>query len=139
MTSIVVDASVVIKWFLPEVHSDVAQHLLQQDYRYFAPDLLFAETANVVWKKVQRGELRDTDGSRLVRDLGGVAIELVTARALMTDAYALAIVSGRTVYDALYLALAIRLKTHLITADERLVNALAGIRELQPHVKLLQA
>jgi hypothetical protein len=42
---------------------------------------------------------------------------------------------ARTVYDALYLALAIRLKTHLITGDERLVNALAGIRELRPHVK----
>lgn len=41
------------------------------------------------------------------------------------------------VYDALYLALAIRLHTRVITADERLHNAIALLPKLAPHIQLL--
>ena len=56
MSAFVVDASVVVKWFVPEVHSDAARRLLTLSHEYFAPDLLFAETANTIWKKIRRGE-----------------------------------------------------------------------------------
>jgi predicted nucleic acid-binding protein len=57
VSTFVVDASVVIKWFVPEVHSDAARRLLERSHQYVAPDLLYAETANAIWKKVRRGEL----------------------------------------------------------------------------------
>lgn len=41
--SVVVDASVVIKWFVPEAGSDAASRLLASEDRLEAPDLLFAE------------------------------------------------------------------------------------------------
>ena len=66
MSAFVVDASVVIKWFVPEVHTDAAQRLLGLSHEYFAPDLLFAETANTVWKKIKRGELSAQRGQQLV-------------------------------------------------------------------------
>ena len=55
MPKLVVDASVVIKWFVPEPFSLEARRILD-DYRagsldLVAPDLLNAEVGNIVWKK----------------------------------------------------------------------------------------
>ena len=138
MSVFVVDASVVIKWFVPEVHSDAARRLLQSQNQYVAPDLLFAETANTIWKKVRRGEVSRRDGEGLVADVGRAAVQTVPCRALAADAYALASASGRTVYDAMYLALALRLDTRLITADERLAGALAAMPAVASHIQTVQ-
>jgi predicted nucleic acid-binding protein len=138
MSIFVVDASVVIKWFVPEIHSDAARRLLDQDHQYFAPDLLFAETANAIWKKVRRGELSSRQSQRLVTDFGAIAVETIPCRALTDDAYALAISTGSSVYDALYLALAVRLDTRMITADERLANTLAAMPVAASHVQTIQ-
>jgi len=135
MNPLVIDASVAIKWFIPEVHSDAARRLLDAPGPYVAPDLLFAETANVIWKKVRRGELTEGDGRRLVKDICGLAIEAVPCRALAVDAHALASATGRTVYDAMYMALAVRLNTKLMTADDRLWNALRGNPMLAAHIE----
>jgi predicted nucleic acid-binding protein len=132
----VVDASIVIKWFVPEVHSDAARRLLAYSHDYIAPDLLFAETANTIWKKVRRSEVSPRDGERLLADVGRAAVETVPCRALAADAYALATATGRTVYDAMYLALAVRLDTQVITADERLARALAPL--FAAHIQTVQ-
>jgi len=134
----VVDASVVMKWFVPEIHSDAARRLLAYRHAYIAPDLLFAETANTIWKKVRRGEVSPRDGERLVADVERAAVETVPCRALAEDAYALAIAIGHTVYDAMYLALAVRLDTRMITADERLASALAPAPSLAAHIQTVQ-
>ena len=138
MSVFVVDASVVIKWFVPEIHSDAARRLLAYSHDYVAPDLLFAETANTIWKKVRRGEVRLRDGERLVADVGRAAVETVPCRTLAADAYALASASGRTVYDAMYLALAVRLDTRMISADERLAAALATTPPFAAHIQTVQ-
>jgi predicted nucleic acid-binding protein len=45
---------------------------------------------------------------------------------LLEEAFSIALTFDRTVYDSLYVALAVRLKADLVTADERLANALAA-------------
>jgi predicted nucleic acid-binding protein len=134
----VVDASVVVKWFVPENHSDAARRLLVSPHEYVAPDLLFAEAANTIWKKVRRKELTAEEGPRLVADMGRVAVETVPCRALAQDAYALANATGRTVYDMMYVALAVRLDTRLITADDRLEAALRNVPAVADHIQLVQ-
>ena len=138
MSAVVVDASVVVKWYVPEIHSDAAHWLLQRNHQFLAPDLLFAEIGNVVWKKVRRGELSQKDGRELVRDVAKTSIESVSSQALINDAYPLAVATERTVYEALYLALALRLDTVFITADERLWNSIAKNPSLKGAVQLLQ-
>jgi predicted nucleic acid-binding protein len=115
----VVDASLVIKWFVPEVDSDAARRWLGAPHDYIAPDLLFPETGNAVWKKVRRAELTPDEGRQLVADLSVIAVEAVAMRGLLPDAHALAVSTGITVYDATYLTLAIRLDTQVITGDDR--------------------
>lgn len=138
MSIFVVDASVVIKWFVPEIHSDAARRLLERSHQYIAPDLLFAEAANAIWKKVRRGDLTSGDGQQLVTDLGTVAVESIPCRALAPDAYALATATGCTVYDGMYLALAVRLDTRMLTADERLAKTIAATPLTAAHVQTVQ-
>lgn len=135
MSIFVVDASVVIKWFVPEVHSNEATRLLSAAHQYVAPDLLFAETANTIWKKAGRGEITASESRHLVAAIDHIAVETVSCRALATDAHALAILTGRTVYDAMYLALAVRLDTRMITADDRFLAGLQRFPALAKHVE----
>jgi len=134
----VVDASLVIKWFVPEIHSEAARRWLSASHDYVAPDLLFSEAGNAVWKKVRRRELEETEGRQLTMDLAQVAVETVATRSLLQDALALALTAGITVYDAMYLALAVRLETEVITGDDRFADKIAGRPLLGRHVRRLQ-
>lgn len=135
--SVVVDASVVIKWFVPEAGSDAASRLLASEDRLEAPDLLFAEIANAIWKKVLRGQLTRAESQLLVRDIEKIAVNTTPCRALANDAHAVALITSRSVYDSMYVALALRLDTRVITADERFFQALQSIPDLAGSIELL--
>lgn len=122
---LVVDANVVIKWHVTEDHSDAARRLLQDDAPVLhVPDLVFPEVGNILWKKIRRGELSE-EKAREIAPLVAVAPLVVHPSApLMEAALAIAISTGRTVYDSLYVALAVQLDCRLVTADEKLYNAL---------------
>jgi len=138
MSVFVVDASLVMKWFVPEERSEFARKWLEAKHDYFAPDLLFPETGNVIWKKVRRGELSADEGRRLAKDLSAIAVEAVPMRALLQDALAVALGAGITVYDATYLTLAMRLETQVVTADDRFAKRLSEYPSLAPHVRSLE-
>jgi predicted nucleic acid-binding protein len=133
----VVDASLVIKWFVPEIYAEAARRWLDTSHDYVAPDLLFSEAGNVLWKKVRRKELDENEARQLV-DLAQVAVETVATRSLLQDALALALTVGITVYDAMYLTLAVRLETEVITGDDRLVEKIAQHPLLVKHVRRLR-
>ena len=135
MSVFVVDASLVVKWFVPEVHSVAARKWLDATHDYLAPDLIFPEVGNALWKKVRKGELSPEQAQGLVNDLSGIGVEAVAMRALVSDAHALAGRTGITVYDATYLTLAVRLETQVITGDDRFARKLAEHPLLAEHVR----
>lgn len=100
MRVFVVDASLVVKWFVPEVNWLAARKWLDASHDYLAPDLIFPEVGNALWKKVRKGELSPQDAQSLVSDVSVAGVEAVSMRALVADAHALAIGTGITVYDA---------------------------------------
>jgi predicted nucleic acid-binding protein len=122
----VVDSSVVAKWFLPEEHSDEARGLLTSAVELIAPDLMPIEVASVAWKRVQRGELTAEEATALVHDLATLPVRVDPSDNLIESALELALATKRTVYDCLYLALAVAYDCEFVTADERLVNSLAA-------------
>jgi len=126
MKRLVLDASVLLKLFFEESHSDAAHALVRRAERLLAPDLIWAEAANVVWKRLRAGALDNDVAARLLAEMRRVPIETQPAHALVTDALDIAIAFDRTVYDSLYLALAVRSRSIMATADKRLVNALTG-------------
>jgi predicted nucleic acid-binding protein len=120
----VVDASVVVKWFVDEVHAEAARRLLADEYALSAPDLLWPECGNILWKKVQRGELT-TQEARLIREgLELQPLHIAPCRLLLEPALEIALDTSRTVYDSCYLALAMLTESPLVTADQRLFKAL---------------
>lgn len=138
MDRLVVDSSVVVKWYVPESHSNIAQQLLdlyeKGELTFLAPDLLYAELGNIIWKKVRRQEITADDGQDIVQALPSVTIETTPVEELLIDAYRLAAEHDRTVYDALYLALSRREGISFITADQTLVRA---VRRAIPNILYL--
>ena len=58
MSRLVVDASVAVKWFLPEAQSDAARALLGSGHDLIAPELVYAELGIALVKRVRKGEIR---------------------------------------------------------------------------------
>jgi predicted nucleic acid-binding protein len=51
VSDFVVDASVAVKWFVPEIYDAQALRLLSGSHQLVAPDLLYVEAGNILWKK----------------------------------------------------------------------------------------
>jgi predicted nucleic acid-binding protein len=132
----VVDASVIIKWYVPEGDYEAARAMRTAETALAAPDLLFAETANIVWKLVRRCEMTSSRGIEIIEEIVAAPFITVSNQSLAQDALDLAIATGLSAYDASYVALAIRIDKILITADEKLVRKLTGTRSAN-QVRLL--
>ena len=131
MNACVIDASVAAKWFLPPSGETLTAEALRmlRDYaegrlRLSAPDLFWPELGNILWKAVRQGRISRESAEESIQSLEDRRIPTAPSLPLLKDAFALAAASGSTVYDAMYVALAIVSDVPLVTADERLVNAL---------------
>lgn len=120
----VVDASVVVKWVVPEVLSDEAAQLLAGDEELIAPDLLEVEAANALWKKTMRRELSGREADRALELMHESGLVLRPTGPLLPRAVAIARRLAHPVYDCVYLALAEREGAPLVTADDRLTSRL---------------
>jgi predicted nucleic acid-binding protein len=129
----VVDAAVVAKWFVPEPLWRESRRLLDPRHDLACPDLLWPEIGRLLWKKSRRGELHSREAVRILRAIGGLPLDDYPSEPLLEGALEIALVTGRTVYDCVYLALAVALDGRMVTADQRLVNSLAGT-PLSTHV-----
>jgi predicted nucleic acid-binding protein len=126
MSVYIVDASVGIKWFVPEIDADIAQRLQTPTHQILVPTFFDVEVANIVWKKRRRGELSRPEADAILAQLPALPITRHAELPLLGSAFDIADQCQRTVYDCLYLALAVREGGMHVSADERFVNSLAG-------------
>lgn len=131
MTSVVVDASVAAKWLFPskdeplvdEAHQLLA-HYVTGELRLIVPDLFWAEIGSYLWKSVRLGRCTETTARAALELLKERGFPTSPSLPLIEAAFGIATDFGRTVYDSLYVALAVISKAQLVTADEKLANAL---------------
>lgn len=126
-----VDASLAVKWVLPEEDDDKALALYEQSAEaamtVTAPPHFPAEVTNALRRRVARGLVTLDKGRDLLRAFERFRVRLLVPPNLYQDAFEMADTFHRsTVYDTLYVALAGTLGCDFWTADERLLNALAG-------------
>lgn len=124
MSDLVVDASVAIKWFLPEIHGEAALRLLEGQYALRAPDLIFSEFGNVLWKRFRKGQISRKEAIVTTEALLALPLQVESSQSLIPAALEIACSAHRTVYDSLYLAVAIAYQCRVVTADSKLHNAL---------------
>jgi predicted nucleic acid-binding protein len=125
----VIDASVLIKFYVPEILSDRAERLLakvgNKNIDLLAPDLIYPEAGNILWKKQRLKELTPSEAEEITDAILSLPLMIEASKSLLPLAVDIAIACGITVYDALYLSLAKVYETTLITGDRKLVDVLA--------------
>jgi predicted nucleic acid-binding protein len=120
---LVVDASVAAKWFVQEEHSARSRGLITSGAILLAPDLIVPEVGNVFLKKVRQGTMSLSAFAEAV-DAIDLFLTLIPSGRVFFGALTLAFEHGRSFYDSLYVTLAMEEGCQLVTADERLYNAL---------------
>lgn len=124
--SYVVDASVAIKWFVPEIQHDDAVRLLGKNGSFDAPDFILAEIANILWKKATRGEVTKAQAESIMAAMPRYLPSLHPLKSFSERALAIAIALDHPAYDCFYLACAEMTGGIVITADRRFQKAVEG-------------
>jgi predicted nucleic acid-binding protein len=137
MIQVVVDASLAIKWVIPEVHQTEALSLIAtwnaDGVDVIAPGWFACEIANVLFQRMRRGDLNLSDAQLAL----GAIVAKVRSRdvepAVAMRAMEIASLFGlRASYDAQYLALAEQFGCELWTADDKFWNT---VKTVYPRVK----
>ena len=124
--NLVIDASVLVKFFIPEILSEKAGNLNRQvakgDLSLVAPDLIFPEVGNILWKKHRMKELTRSEVTLIVDAIVSMPMEIEASKPLLPTAVDLGLACGITVYDAIYVSLAMIREMVLMTADRKLAD-----------------
>jgi len=126
--SFTVDASVVVRWLIPgEEYEDHAVKL-RNDYvggkvELNAPTLLMYEVPNVLWKAVEKNSIRIEDAVSILEMFVKIKPETIYfEHEDLRKALEIAVTNHMSFYDASYVAMAVKTKSVLITADQALHN-----------------
>jgi predicted nucleic acid-binding protein len=129
----VLDASVGAKWATPEIIEPLAgqAHRFLRAYvdgaiQVVVPDLFWLEIGSFLWKSAKRGIITSVLAQRALEAMLNRDFPTVPSRAFLPEALKIATDFDRTIYDSTYVAMAATTGRELITADERLVNALGS-------------
>jgi len=132
--TIVVDASVALKWVIDEPGSEAAVALRTEDL--IAPALWLAEAANALWRHAWIGEISENEAAVQFSELLKAPVTSLAMEPYLERALQLAMEIGHPVYDCIYLALALQHQTYVVTADHRFA-AIASTPALAGRVRLL--
>lgn len=126
MINLVVDASVVIKWFIPEIYSSSSRELLNNKTTFLAPELIYYEVTNVLWSKQKQKEISSFEAKEILSLFLRLPFKTTSGKLLAEMALEIAENLLCSIYDATYLALAWKEKSKFITADKKFYMKVRG-------------
>ncbi len=124
--SLVVDASVALKWLVVEDDSGRAEDLLASDTTFHAPTVMRVELANALWKNVRKGAIEGEQAHEGLLRIGRMVARWHDMEPILPDALSLSIAHDHPIYDFCYVVLARSLGLSLVTADDRLIRKIKG-------------
>ncbi|XWN36151.1 MAG: type II toxin-antitoxin system VapC family toxin [Balneola sp.] len=125
MKNCIIDASIAAKWIFYEKNSDQAEIFLKKIDRMLVPYLFLIEMSSIISKKVRKRELSISEALEKRKELENLNFQVFSEKAILKLAFDISISLPITIYDANYLALAIKKEGKLYTSDNRLVNGLS--------------
>jgi len=134
--TLIVDASVALKWLVLEDLSDVAKELSGTTDILVAPRIIATETANALARKAAQGTITSQEAVYHFKALPQFLPDLIDVDELIEPALKNACTLRHPIYDLIYLEAARRLDATLVTADRRFTAKIAGT-DFARHVTLL--
>lgn len=127
----VVDANVALKLFFEQTGSDRADALFAHleanaRSRFYVPDFFYAECASALANYARLTNHPPKQAREDMKELLALALQVMPTADLAAEALDIALTHGISGYDAFYVALSSRVNAPFVTADEKLVRALAG-------------
>lgn len=119
----VIDASIGVKWVVPEEDSAEAIRLLEES-NLIVPGLFHAEVGNALCKKARRNEIALAPVLPFFSALPDL-VQTVSEAPFAPRAAEMAVELGHSIYDCIYLATAEAMEDELVTADMRFLRILA--------------
>ena len=126
MERIVIDASVVVKWFVDEEGSEgalaIRKKYVEGEAEIIAPELILFEALNALRHK---GLFTEAEIKRIAEALDSYAFGLYSLKGkYAADAVEAAFKNDITIYDSSYVALAVREGAQMYTGDRELIRRL---------------
>jgi len=136
--TLIVDASVAVKWVLVEPGGDQALALLRSfaagETDLIAPRLIQEEVASALAKRFRRRQISSAQAENAFAEFLEHRPGLMDTSDDLRRALALSLEHQISLWDSVYLALAIRTRADLITADQRFYRS---VSRHYPFVRLL--
>lgn len=128
--TLVVDASVAVKWVVDEPDSPRARIVAGSGAALVAPEIVLAESGNVLWRLVRTRRISPMQAAAAELELRSAFDRLTPTAELVGEALEIAIRIDHPIYDCFYIALARRLDADLVTSDARLTDhaAASGVK-----------
>jgi len=125
---VAIDASFLLKLFLPENKSDETEMLWKawvgDHVEIMAPTLIMFELPSVIRNKVFRGILTEREGGEIINLLNQLDISLIYTEEFLDIAWEIGIILNTpNLYDCFYIALPKLLRIPLWTADKKLFQS----------------
>jgi predicted nucleic acid-binding protein len=130
----VVESTVAMKWFIPEIHSSDAARLLEGRHELLATDMLLPESSDLISRKARLGELTLEDCREVFTAVQSVPVSTYPSQNLLEGALEITVGLDRPLSDGLNLALAVQQDCRLVTAKKGLFDLLQGT-PFSVHVK----
>ena len=128
MKDLILDSSVVLKWYLPDEQGvnqaiSLLSEFIDGNLRLHAPSLIDYEFVNAMWVAGRMGRINLEDRDAAFKNFINFEIIKVDIREISESLLRLATKHNRSCYDASYLALSELLKVSFVTGDKNLFNA----------------
>jgi predicted nucleic acid-binding protein len=119
MSHRVIDASVAIKWVVDERHTEEAVKLLDPSHPIHAPELLHIEIDNYCARQVKSGKLLENEANAHRRLIRTAPLQIHSYAPNADSAFEISSLLRHSIYDCVYLALAVSIDGQMVTADRR--------------------
>ena len=130
--SIVVDSSVLFALFFPEEYSKWSEEIIKEYSELHVPELVFLETSNAAWKRIIIFEQPSNiilENLRLLHRFISDTCVIHRNTDYLQRTIELSVRLETTIYDSLFLAIAEKYKTKVLTIDRKLVETLKRKKE----------
>ena len=130
--SIVIDSSVLFALFFPEEYSEWCEEKIKEYDDLHVPELVFLETSSAAWKRIIRFKQPSNivlKNLKLLHKFINDTCVIHRSIDYLQRTIELSIKLRITIYDSLFLAIAERYKTKVLTIDRKLVEILKHRKE----------